>query len=107
TEMPRVFGDSAIHISDVDAIVEHASVLPELPVRPVTEIDRKIGGYIVELVPDRATLQVGVGGVPYAVCAALVNHKDLGVHTELMSPALAALIRSGAVTNKYKKINRH
>lgn len=105
--MPRVFGESAIHISDVEAIVEHASILPELPTRPVTDLDRKIGAHIIEMVPDRATLQIGVGGVPYAVCVALVNHKDLGVHTELMSPALAALIQSGAVTNKYKNINRH
>jgi itaconate CoA-transferase len=106
-EMPRVFGDSAIHISDVEAIVEYASPLPELPARAVTEIDRKIGAYIVGLVPARATLQIGVGGVPGAVCSALVNHQDLGVHTELMTPALAALIQSGAVTNKYKKINRY
>ncbi len=105
--MPRVFGDSAIHISDVEAIVEHESALAELPLRPITDLDRKIGSYIVEMVPDRATLQVGVGGVPYAVCSALVNHKDLGVHTEMMSPAVAGLIQSGAVSNKYKKINRH
>ncbi len=106
-EMPRVFGDSAIHISDIEAIVEHQSALPELPSRPVTDIDRKIAKYVVELVPDRAALQIGVGGVPGAVCAALVNHKDLGVHTELMTPALAGLIESGAVSNKYKKLNRH
>src|SRR5208282_442180 len=48
-----------------------------------------------------------IGGVPNAVCDALTSHKDLGVHTELMTPQLAALIRSGAVTNKYKNINRH
>lgn len=105
--MPRVFGDSAIHISDVEAIIEFASPLAELPLRPLTDLDRKIGSHIVEMVPDRATLQIGVGGVPYAVCSALVNHKDLGVHTELMSPALAALIQSGAVSNKFKNINRH
>ena len=60
------------------------------------------------MVPDRATLQIGeIGGVPNAVCEALTNHRDLGVHTELMTPQLAALIRSGAVTNKYKNINRY
>jgi len=105
--MPRVFGDSAVHISDVEAIVEYPSALPDLTGRPATDIDRKISNFVVELVPDRATLQVGIGGVPGAVCTALVNHKDLGVHTELITPALAHLIRSGAVTNKYKKINRY
>jgi itaconate CoA-transferase len=105
--MPRVFGDSAVHISEVAAIVENETPLFELPVRPTTELDRIISRHIVELVPDRACLQIGVGGVPNAVCEALVNHKDLGVHTELMTPQLAALIRSGAVTNRHKNINRY
>lgn len=105
--MPRVFGDSAVHITDVDAIVEHESPLAELPTRPANQIDQTIGKFIVELVPDRATLQIGIGGVPNAVCAHLTNHKDLGLHTELMSPAVAALIKSGAVTNKYKSVHRH
>ena len=105
--MPRVFGESSIHISDIDAIVEHESVLPELPVRPVTDVDRAISKHIVELVPDRATLQIGVGGVPNAVCSALINHRDLGLHTELMTSPVAALIQSGAVTNRYKRINKY
>lgn len=105
--MPRVFGDSAIHISDVDAIVEHESALVELPARPPNHLDQTIGKFIVEMVPDRAALQIGVGGVPNAVCAQLTNHRDLGLHTELMTPAVAALIKSGAVTNKYKNVHRH
>ncbi|HZO83248.1 MAG TPA: acetyl-CoA hydrolase/transferase C-terminal domain-containing protein [Candidatus Binataceae bacterium] len=105
--MPRVFGDSAVHISDVDAIVEHESPLPELPVRPISDTDRAISRHIVEMIPDRATLQIGVGGVPNAVCAALSGHKDLGIHTELMTAPVAALIQSGAVTNRYKTINRY
>ncbi len=106
-KMPRVFGDSTVHISEVAAIVEHESPLFELPVRPITEFDRIISKHIVNLVPDRACLQIGVGGVPNAVCQALANHRGLGVHTELMTPQLAALIQSGAVTNKYKSINRY
>ena len=105
--MPRVFGDSAIHISDVAAIVEHESALAELPMRKPTETDRKIGRSIAELVPDRATLQIGIGAVPNAVCAELLNHKDLGIHTELMTPAIAALIKCGVVTNKCKNVRPH
>jgi itaconate CoA-transferase len=105
--MPRVFGDSALHVSEVDAIVEHESPLTEVLTHPATELDRTIGEFVVELVPDRATLQVGIGGVPNAVCLDLTHHKDLGIHTELMTPALAALIRSGAVSNKYKNVRRH
>jgi itaconate CoA-transferase len=104
--MPRVFGNSAVHISDVDAIVEHESALAQLPSRAPAADDIAIGKLIVELVPDRATLQIGVGGVPNAICAALADHKDLGVHTELMTPPLVELIKSGAVTNRYKNINR-
>jgi itaconate CoA-transferase len=104
--MPRVFGDSAVHISDVDAIVEHVSPLAQFPARPPTDNDLAISKLIVEMVPDRATLQIGVGGVPNAICAALTSHKHLGVHTELMTPPLVALIQSGAVTNRYKNINK-
>jgi len=106
-KMPRAFGDSCVHISQVAAIVEHECPLFSVPMRVPTELDRQISRYIVEMVPDRATLQIGVGGVPNAVCDAMVGHKDLGVHTELMMPSLVKLIRSGAVTNRYKNLNRH
>jgi len=105
--MPRAFGDSSVHISQVAAIVENECPLFSVPLRASNELDRQISRYIVEMVPDRATLQIGVGGVPNAVCEALNGHKDLGVHTELMMPSLVNLIRSGAVTNRYKNINRH
>ncbi len=105
--MPRVFGDSSVHISEVAAIVENESPLFSVPSRPPTPLDEVISKQIVEMIPDRATLQVGIGGVPAAVCNALHGHKDLGIHSELMIPSLAALIRSGAVTNRYKKLNRY
>jgi itaconate CoA-transferase len=106
-KMPRAFGDSCVHISQVAAIVENDCPLFSVPMRVPSELDRQISRYIVEMVPDRATLQIGVGGVPNAVCDAMVGHKDLGVHTELMMPSLVKLIRSGAVTNRYKNLNRH
>jgi itaconate CoA-transferase len=107
SRMPRAFGDSSVHISEVAAIVENESPLSSVPNRPLTPLDERISKYIVEMVPHRATLQVGIGSVPNAVCAALNGHKDLGVHTELMMPSLAALIQSGAVTNNYKNLNRY
>jgi len=106
-EMPRLFGDCSFHITEIDAIVENESPLFVLPFRSVTELDETIGKLIAGMVPDGATLQIGIGGVPNAVCAALTDHKDLGIHSELMMPALAALIQSGAVTNSLKNINRH
>jgi len=105
--MPRVFGDSCLHISEIDAIVENTVPLFEMPSRPSTELDHHIGQFIVPMVPDRATVQFGVGGVPNAVCDMLHDRKDLGVHSELMGPGLAKLIAGGAVSNKYKNINRH
>ena len=105
--MPRAFGDSCVHISQVAAIVENECPLFSAPRRMSTELDRTIARHIVEMVPDRATLQIGIGGVPNAVCEALPNHKDLGIHTELMTPSLMALIHSGAVTNRFKNVNRH
>jgi itaconate CoA-transferase len=103
--MPRVFGRSLLHISEVDAIVENDLPLLTLNPRPIHEHERKIGQRIAELIPDRACLQVGVGGVPSGVCEALIDRKDLGIHTEVLNPALAYLIQKGIVTNRWKKIN--
>lgn len=103
--MPRVFGDSCLHISEIDGIVESAAPLPEIHAKPITEIDQKISDYLIPLIPDRATLQVGIGGVPNAVCFGLRHHRGLGLHTELIGPGLVDLLQSGAITNKYKNIN--
>lgn len=103
--MPRVHGRSALHISEVDAIVENDAPLLTLIPRPIQEHEHKIGRRIAELIPEHACLQIGVGGVPSGVCQALSDRQDLGIHTEVLNPALAHLIKSGVITNRRKKIN--
>jgi itaconate CoA-transferase len=103
--MPRVFGRSSLHISEVDAIVENDAPLLTLTPRPIQDQERKLGQRIAELIPEYACLQIGVGGVPSGVCEALMDRKDLGIHTEVLNPALAQLIQSGVVTNRWKRIN--
>jgi itaconate CoA-transferase len=103
--MPRVYGRSSLHISEVDAIIENDAPLLTLTPRPIQERERKIGQRIAELIPERACLQIGVGGVPSGVCEALIDRKDLSIHTEVLNPALAHLIQNEVVTNRWKKIN--
>lgn len=105
--MPRVFGDSLVHISEVDAIVENTVPLVALNPRAPLPEDKIIGEAISKLIPDGATIQMGVGGVPDAVCQYLLNHNDLGIHSELLSPGMADLIRKGIVTGRKKNINRN
>ncbi len=100
--LPRVFGDSLIHVSEVDAIVEHEAPLFEIEARALTPADEAIGRIIAQMIPDGACLQMGIGGLPNAICAFLTDRRDLGIHTELLSPGLASLIESGAVTNRRK-----
>jgi itaconate CoA-transferase len=105
--MPRVNGEAAeIHVSEVDTIVENHLPLPELPVRAPAPEDAIIGRTIADLVPDGACLQMGVGGLPDAICAALEHRNDLGVHTEALTPGLADLVLAGVVTNRRKSIDR-
>ncbi len=103
--MPRVFGQSGLHISEVDVVVEHTSELPSLAPRAAHPAERVAAKLIAELVPDGATLQVGVGGLPDAVCKELTGRVDLGVHSEFLGPGAAALIRSGAANGRRKVIN--
>ncbi len=103
--MPRVFGDSLLHVSEVDAIVEHDAPLAELiPAAPKAEAET-IGRHIAAMVPDGATIQLGLGSIPNAVCEYLEGHQDLGIHTELLVPGMVHLIKKGVITGRRK--NRH
>jgi len=102
-EMPRVFGDSMIHVSEVDAIVENTVPLFEMPERPPSPQEEVIGEIVAGLIPDGACLQMGIGAIPNVVCKHLKTRHDLGIHTELLSPGLVDLIDSGAVNNRRKK----
>ena len=105
-QMPRVFGSMAqIHVSEVEAIVENNTPLPELPVRAAAPEDAAIGKIIAEMVPDGACLQMGVGALPDLVCSSLSGRKDLGIHTEALCPGMITLIEAGVVTNRRKRIN--
>jgi itaconate CoA-transferase len=103
--MPYVHGDCKIPIAAVAAIVENHAPLPQIPALPRTRNDEVIGAIIAEMVDDGACLQMGIGAVPDAVCAALTGHRHMGVHTELLSPGLVSLIRAGVVDNSRKQIH--
>ena len=103
--MPRVFGDSLLHVSEVDAIVENDQPLIEIvPAQPKPEAE-PIGHIIAEMVPDGATIQLGFGGIPNAVCLHLESHKDLGVHSELFCPGMMHLIQKGVVNGRRKNLH--
>ena len=101
-QMPRVFGESTIHISEIDALIENDAPLLEMPDRPASETEQKISRIIAPLIPDGACLQMGIGALPNEVCGHLKDRHDLGIHTELLSPGLVDLIACGAVTNRMK-----
>lgn len=104
--MPRVFGDSLLHVSEVDAIVENNRPLPEIGCGTPSPEEARIADIIAGMIGDGACLQMGIGTLPAAVCARLTDRRNLGIHTELLTPALAGLIRCGAVTNKAKATYR-
>ena len=105
--MPRVSGDGAeLHVSEVDALVENHVPLLELPSPAPAPEDEVIGRTIAGLVPDGACLQMGVGGLPNLVCAALKDRNDLGIHTEALNQGLVDLVRTGVVNNRRKTIDR-
>ncbi len=107
SNFPRTFGDGIIHISQIDAVVEHKSDLLVIPLKASNEIDNKIANYIIDFIKDGYCIQLGIGGVPDAVGKFLLDRNDLGIHTELLSASQVDLMKNGNVTNKYKKLNRY
>ena len=102
--MPYSYGDALIHVSRIDAAVEVDDPLVEVPTAVPTETDSAIGRHIAELIPDGATLQIGVGGIPNAVLSALKDHQHLGLHTEAMTDGVLPLLESGVIDNSQKTV---
>lgn len=104
--MPRTHGDSFIHMRDIDAMVLHPMELPELKYDGGTGVViAKLAGHVASLIEDGATLQLGIGNIPDQVLKNLTGHKDLGLHTEMLSDGVIPLIESGVINNRKKKLN--
>jgi acyl-CoA hydrolase len=104
--VPRAFGDAMITIDDIDIFVEDDSQLIAKDPGPISDVDRKIGRFVAELVDDGATLQMGIGAIPNAVLSMLGNHKDLGVHSEMFADGILPLVDKGVVNGKNKAIDK-
>ena len=102
--VPYLPGDAVIHVSQLAAAVEVDEPLVEVPTAVPTDEEIRIGNYIAELIPDGATMQIGVGGIPNAVIRALANHKHLGLHTEAMTDGVLPLLKSGVIDNSCKTV---
>lgn len=106
-QCPRTLGDSFIHVSKADTIVEASHPLAEYKKQEVTDVHRAIARHVANLIPNGATLQTGIGGIPDAVLLMLAGHKDLGVHTEMFSDGVIDLIKSGVINNEKKTLHPH
>jgi 4-hydroxybutyrate CoA-transferase len=105
--MPRCLGDSFIHVSRLDHVVPVDYPLLELPMSEggLTDLHVRIAEHIAELIPDEATMQMGIGAIPDAVLQFLYHKKDLGVHTELFSDSVIDLVEAGVLTNARKSLH--
>ncbi len=104
--MPRTLGDTVLHVSRFAAIVETSRPLLELPPAPSSDVTERIARNVASLVPDGATLQIGIGGIGNRILAALGGHRNLGIHSELCPDGLLPLIHSGAVNGSRKTLHR-
>lgn len=103
--MPRTLGDSFIHVDQITHFIEVDYQLPEIVLPEVSDTQVQIAKHIAERIPDAATLQTGIGGIPDAVLRQLTGHKNLGIHTELFSDGVMDLIQKGIITNARKSIH--
>jgi len=103
--LPVTAQDALVAVSDIDVLTQCDADEILLPDPEPDEIDKRVAAHVAALIPDGATIQVGVGGLPVAVCRALGNHRDLGVHSGVISDVIVDLVERGAVTNARKGID--
>lgn len=104
--MPYTLGDVQVPVEDVDYLIRADYMPPVTPDLPFSEKDAAIGKLIADMVPDGACIQLGIGGIPNAVAAALETKNDLGVHTEMLTSGMMRLAKMGVINGKRKQINR-
>ena len=105
-QMPRTFGRNQVHVSQALGWVEVDRPLLEVPPPSRSAIDDRIAAFVAERIPNGATIQTGIGSIPNAILSALSDHRDLGVHTELLSDGLMDLVDAGVVNGMAKQLNR-
>ena len=106
-QMPRTFGENQVHLSQIVGWCEADYPLTELPTRPTRDTDRRIAELVAERIPDGATLQAGIGAIPNEVLKLLGDHKDLGVHTELLADGFIDLVEKGVINGARKRTHRN
>lgn len=106
-QLPRTFGETFVHVSQVTWFVEYSQTPPTLPAPEPDEVALKIGEHIADLVEDESTIQLGIGEIPNAVALSLHTKKDLGVHTEMMVDSMMELYERGVITNKKKSVHKN
>jgi acyl-CoA hydrolase len=105
-QMPRTFGENQIHVSQLVGWCEADYPLVEVPPTTITDVDRRIAAHVAALIPDGSTLQAGIGAIPNAIMTLLENHRDMGIHTELLSDGVMDLVEAGVVTGTKKAVRR-
>jgi len=105
-KMPRTNGHSFVHVNQIHAWLEAEQSLPELPDPEIDQVSERIGQYVAMLVENGATLQIGIGKIPAAVLRYLANHKDLGIHSEMISDGIIDLMLSGVINNRRKTFHK-
>ena len=105
-QVPKVYGDGLLHISNFDIFVDDDRPILEAHFGIPTPEENKIGQFIADMVEDGATLQMGIGSMPNAVLAALTNHRRLGIHTEMFADGILPLVEKGIITNEEKVIDK-
>lgn len=103
--MPRVLGDTLLHVSKIEFLVPVSYELAEVPMAKASEINTRIANHIVPLIEDGSTIQAGIGAIPNAVLQSLHGKKDLGVHSELISDGIVELVEAGVITNARKTLH--
>ncbi len=96
--LPFTYGDTIIHLDEIDYLIENHLPIPEVPAEEPSEKDRAIGSHISELIEDGSTLQLGIGGIPNAVSVALLEKKDIGIHTEMFTDGMVDLYHAGVIS---------